>query len=230
VEEALRGATLVTAVSSAHARLLRAAHGVDARFVPNAVDPERFRPNTEGAARMRQELNLGPGPIVGMFGELKRKRGLEHLAGSRLVGDRARLLLVGEVRAEVRALVPPHAVLLPWVDDDDDALTALYTLCDAVLHPSTDDGMPNVVLEAMACARPVVVTRAGGLADLVRDGVNGFVVGERSLDEAIARALEDPSVGERARSAVPRPEEEARAYAACFAEAMRRYAARSASA
>jgi len=60
---------------------------------------------------------------------------------------------------------------------------------DALLHASLAEGIPTVVLEAMACALPVVVTDCGGVREAVRDGVEGFVVPPREPD-AIARALE----------------------------------------
>jgi glycosyltransferase involved in cell wall biosynthesis len=47
---------------------------------------------------------------------------------------------------------------------------------DVLLHPSLRDGMPNAVLEAMACGKTVVTTRAGGVMDLLEDGKNGRTV------------------------------------------------------
>ena len=54
--------------------------------------------------------------------------------------------------------------------------------------PTLIEGMPLVVLEAMACGLPVIVT-ANGPADIVRDGIDGFIVPERD-DEAIAERLD----------------------------------------
>jgi glycosyltransferase involved in cell wall biosynthesis len=59
----------------------------------------------------------------------------------------------------------------------------------ALLHPSVSEGLPNVVLEAMACGLPVVVTDAGGTREAVRDGVEGFVVAPRD-PRALAESLE----------------------------------------
>ena len=60
---------------------------------------------------------------------------------------------------------------------------------------SLSEGLPNVVLESMVAARPVVATAVGGVAEIVRDGVTGFVVPVRdpvALAEPIARLLKDP--------------------------------------
>ena len=49
-------------------------------------------------------------------------------------------------------------------------MPALYNAADVVVNPSLFEGMPNSVMEAMACARPVVAIRAGGTGALIRDG------------------------------------------------------------
>ena len=60
---------------------------------------------------------------------------------------------------------------------------------DVLLHPSLSEGIPNCVLEAMACELPVVVTDCGGMREAVTDGVEGFVCPPRDPG-ALAGALE----------------------------------------
>lgn len=60
---------------------------------------------------------------------------------------------------------------------------------DIFVYPSYHEGMPMAVLEAMACALPVIATRAGGLPDLVKAGVNGLLV-EPGHPEELAGALQ----------------------------------------
>jgi glycosyltransferase involved in cell wall biosynthesis/GT2 family glycosyltransferase len=69
-----------------------------------------------------------------------------------------------------------------------------------LLHASLTEGIPNAVLEAMACAVPVVVTDAGGTREAVRDGVEGFVRAPRDvagLAEAVKRLWRDPELRRR---------------------------------
>ncbi|MBE0487017.1 glycosyltransferase family 4 protein [Marinobacter sp.] len=60
--------------------------------------------------------------------------------------------------------------------------------CDALVLPSESEGLPRVVIEAMAYGRPVVVTRAGGMPELVRNEVEGVVIPVRD-PQALANAL-----------------------------------------
>jgi glycosyltransferase involved in cell wall biosynthesis len=70
----------------------------------------------------------------------------------------------------------------------------------ALLHASLSEGIPNVVLEAMACGLPVVVTDAGGTGEAVRTGVEGFMVGRREpaeLADALTELWRDPALRAR---------------------------------
>ncbi len=79
-------------------------------------------------------------------------------------------------------------------------VTALLRRMEICCLASKSEGMPNVVLEAMAAARPVVATRVGGVPELVGDGETGFLVdlGDAgAFAEAVSRLLEDPELARR---------------------------------
>jgi glycosyltransferase involved in cell wall biosynthesis len=78
-----------------------------------------------------------------------------------------------------------------------DEVVEHYRTADVVLHASTDEGMPYVVLEAQAMELPVVVTAAAGTPDAVDDGVTGFVVPPRdssALAERLVTLARDPGL------------------------------------
>lgn len=221
VAAAVAAAARVTAVSTEMVEKVRARLGVRAVFIGNSVDGARFDFDPVGRALARARLGFAASdPVVAMFGELKAKRGLGVLAEA-VAGTPWRVLLVGRSRPEVRRTIDPSWVAVPFVDDDDD-LRALYSAADLVAQPSLADGMPNVVLEAMACRRPVLATPVGGLRDLLRSGDNGLLAEPtdwpRRLAELAGRPLE--GLGERARASLPSVEGERRAYEAVLLGAL----------
>jgi L-malate glycosyltransferase len=69
--------------------------------------------------------------------------------------------------------------------------------CDIAMLPSRAEGLPNAVLEYMAAGLPTIVSRAGGSAELVQDGVNGLVVppeDSAALAAALLKLLRDPGL------------------------------------
>lgn len=75
---------------------------------------------------------------------------------------------------------------------DIDRLTALYSACDVLVSPSLADNYPNVIIEAHACGLPVVGTRIGGIPEMIRDGVDGYIVNtdSRAIREGIINVFE----------------------------------------
>jgi glycosyltransferase involved in cell wall biosynthesis len=235
---ALNNATRVTGVSAELARKAQAlAPAACVELVPNAVDAARFAPHDRDPALVRA-LALAGREVVGFSGELRQKKGMMPLLDALAILAATRpvtLLAVGGVRADsegalglFRRLHPEVAMaVLPYRGAAE--LPSLYALMDVFVHPSLRDGMPNAVLEAMACARAVVGSTAGGLPDLVRDGVEGLLVppGDApALATALGRLLDDRAratlMGEAGRSRVVReftPEAETRRYVALYRQA-----------
>ncbi|HRD51413.1 MAG TPA: glycosyltransferase family 4 protein [Flavobacteriales bacterium] len=107
-----------------------------------------------------------------------------------------RFMLAGDgpERARMeRGGLPPNVALLGKVDDEQ--LERLYGECHALVLPTRFEGMPTVVLEAMARARPVVVSDVGASAELV-DGTNGWLV-----PRALRAALEELAAAANAQRA-----------------------------
>lgn len=188
--------------------------GTRVEIIPNGVDLARFQPLADAGARaaLRQSLGLGDADtvIVSVGGIMPRKGSdllLEAWAELAPAHPRLHLVLVGPrkdieqpglklFRRKLESLVAqsgaPQRVHFTGLSDRvNDYLHA----ADIFVLPSEREGMPNSVLEAMACAVPVIVTPFKGLSgDLGRPGTH-FRLCERSvaaLKEALASLIEDP--------------------------------------
>jgi glycosyltransferase involved in cell wall biosynthesis len=138
---------------------------------------------------------IGPGRYVLFVGRINWKKGLDRLVKSMaLVSPDVRLVIAGNdeggYRADVEAVARECGVVDRVVFTgpvDGRAKAALFRNASVLALPSYSENFGNVVLEAMACGCPVVVTPEVGLASVVRDTRAGLVAdGEPSL---LARAL-----------------------------------------
>jgi glycosyltransferase involved in cell wall biosynthesis len=174
--------------------------------IENGIDVSRFRGGLP-TGRLHRELGLPPEtPLIGVVSRLNRDKGISHLlraaAALRPLHPRARFLLMGDgpargaLQQEARALgLEDHVLFLGFRTDVAEILPELTV---SVL-PSLSEAMSNVVLESMAAERPVVVTRVGGLPEVVHDGVHGFLVAPgdpAALARATASLLDDPARAE----------------------------------
>lgn len=204
---AFRRAGAITACS-ADLAARAVAVGADAarlEVVPYGVDTARFRPEPGARETMRAQLHIAPdASLVAAAGRLVRKKGFEYLidAVGRMESTRPVVLaiaghgdLAGELRARARgAGVDDRVRFLGDVSQND--VATLFTAADIVAVPSVRDdsgnvdGLPNVVLEALASGTPVVTTAAGGIGAVVEPERTAVVVPERDPD-ALARALSD---------------------------------------
>lgn len=163
--------------------------GRDVLSIPNGVDIERFeisgRPSPDGALRLLFVGRLAPEKGLDVL-----LQALESLSeGQR---SQLRLTVVGDgplrarLEASTRRLLPGQVKHLGWRPRDE--LPAIYVGSQVLVLPSLMEGMPNVMLEAMAAGLPVIATRVGGCPELVSDGENGLLV-EPGSPPALAAAI-----------------------------------------
>lgn len=182
--------------------------------VANGVDP-RFAPADSSAAR--QSLGLpAEGPLLLFVGLLAPVKGVDILlqALERLQGARWHCVVVGD--GGLRAALEAQAAQAGLKDRvrfvgarPSDEIPLWMNAADALVLPSRSEGRPNVVLEAQACALPVVATRVGGTPELVEDGDTGLLVDPddvEGLAGGIERVLGDAALrrrlGEAARKSI----------------------------
>ncbi|MGZ3440604.1 MAG: glycosyltransferase family 4 protein [Polyangia bacterium] len=169
--------------------------------VENGIDLTRF--GAADGAMLRQELCAGAQrKVVACVSRLAPEKGVDVLIRAMArVGRDALLVLAGDgpdldvCRALARSLgLHDHVRFLGLRDD----VERIYAAADVVVMPSLwDEAFGLVVVEAMASARPVVVTASGAMPDIVVSGTGGLVVPKRdevSLAGAIGRLLDDDAL------------------------------------
>jgi glycosyltransferase involved in cell wall biosynthesis len=144
--------------------------------------------------------------VVGYIGRLSEEKGILNLlqAIPEVLSKRndVRFLIVGEGSLEdtVRAYLDAHALggrvsLRGWISHDE--LPDCFARLKLLVLPSYTEGLPAVVLEAMACGTPVLATSVGAVSDVLKDDETGFLLNDNSpacLVEGIATALAYPDL------------------------------------
>jgi glycosyltransferase involved in cell wall biosynthesis len=142
-------------------------------------------------------------PVVGNIAALVPHKGQRHLIEAahivvqRLPDVRFVILGEGELREQLERLVRDYHlekhVLLPGFRTD--VLGCLKSF-DLFVMSSVTEGLGTSLLDAMACSRPIIATRAGGIPEVVEDGVTGVLVSPRdhkAMADAIVTLVEDRS-------------------------------------
>jgi glycosyltransferase involved in cell wall biosynthesis len=175
--------------------------------VHNGIDLEQVRVTTP-PLELRQQLNLGARDfIIGTMGRLVPVKGLEtFLKAACIIRSRkqnAKFVVVGDgpLKGTLQALARRHGLeqdvlFLGHRKDSYDVLAMM----DVLVMPSLSEGVPMVLLEGLALARPVVASRVGGIPEVVEDRVTGRLVGpdrEGEFADACVALMDDYGRAER---------------------------------
>jgi glycosyltransferase involved in cell wall biosynthesis len=149
--------------------------------IANGIDVTRFAPSRRGRRKVREELGIPDSAwVVGTVGRLapEKDQALLVEAMAPLLGPGRRLVIVGDgtereaLRARIASTPGGRYVHMLGERDDVENILAAW---DAFALTSRTEGLPLVLLEAMATGLPVLCTAVGGIPDLVRHGVTGFL-------------------------------------------------------
>ena len=174
--------------------------------IPTGIDLARFVPGDAAAARAR--LGLPARPALGIVSTLRSWKGHQYLFDA-LAADRAawagwQVVVVGE--GPYRDRLDAHLARLGlagdirFVGQQRDVVPWLQALDLFTLPSYGEEGVPQAIMQAMACALPVVSTSVGAIAEAVEAAVTGLIVPPRdalALGAALARLREDPGLRRR---------------------------------
>jgi glycosyltransferase involved in cell wall biosynthesis len=212
--------------------LLRFARDVELRHAAHVFTPSAYLRQLAvewGVAPERVSVLPNPSPVVGELGqrdELRRKFGLNgatlafagRLTAQKSLGraleavagaDGVKLVIAGE--GPERELLQTRAGELGIGDrvtflgaQPRERIVELFHAADATILSSSWENFPHTVVEALAVGTPVLAMQAGGVAEVVHDGVNGLLVAAgdtAALGEAVRRYFADDELRERLRGA-----------------------------
>ncbi|MFO7900712.1 MAG: glycosyltransferase family 4 protein [Planctomycetota bacterium] len=168
------------------------------RVIHNGIDLDRFsREQVE-----RPFADSGPGPVVGVVGSLTAEKRVDVLlrAVQQLTSEYPALLVCvvgdGPLRDHLQGMAQQlqlgERVQFPGLVPDVRPWLARF---DVLVSPSEREGLPTVLLEALAMGCPVVASRVGGVPEIIQHGRTGLLVkpnDPRAIEDAIRRLLRSP--------------------------------------
>lgn len=222
----------VWAVSKSTAQVLRS-YGYEGSIEVMENGTDCKEPDKEAVQMVEERYGLGQQPVLLFVGQMNWKKNIRRVleAVDSLVrqGCDLRLIMVGQgpSEREIRALsssmgLDPIVVYTGHVNDSR-LLQGLYARADLFVFPSLYDNAPMVVREAASVGTPSLLAVGSSAAEVVRDGENGLLAKDTTIDmaERIAWALAHPEklqeIGVAARLTIPKPWKDV------IAEALERY-------
>ncbi|MDP8218135.1 MAG: glycosyltransferase family 4 protein [Candidatus Theseobacter exili] len=170
--------------------------------VPNGIDFESFKPRSKDEAREKLNIPMNS-RIVLYIGRLIPLKGIEYLIEAIKKIEKKnnlKVYLIGEgnYRHELEDQAKSIQNTIVFCGQQPPSLIPVWlNAADIFVLPSLSEGRPNVVLEALAIGIPVIATKVGGIPELIKDDLNGFLVPAKSsvsLAERLNLLLSDKTV------------------------------------
>lgn len=172
------------------ARNSRLFSDVRVEVIPNGIDTHIYKPLDK--AFCRELLQLPQNQFLVLFGSMNaasdQRKGFKYLQAAlkRLaengVQEGIELVVFG---ASTPANPPDMGFPVHYLGmlHDEYTMAALYSSADVVVSPSTEDNLPNVVMEALSCGTPCVAFNVGGMPDMIDHLQNGFLATPFEIDD-----------------------------------------------
>jgi glycosyltransferase involved in cell wall biosynthesis len=173
------------------------------KVIPNGIDFEKFDPIPSGSS-FKEHYSIS-GKMVLYAGRLASNKGLTHLINA--IPDvlkefkETTFVLIGEdeglkknLKEQAESLGIEDSILFTGHIEDDELFRSSYSASDVFVLPSEYEAFGIVLLEAMACKKPCVATRVGGVPEVIEHEKTGILVDygdPKALSDSICKLLGD---------------------------------------
>lgn len=180
--------------------------------IPTGIDMRRFSPDNADGAAFRRDIGIAEGvPLIGTAAIFMIRKGLPYFveAASKIAPriPEARFVIVGDAPSSSRAMdrlveqtaASGMADKLTFTGFRTDMPNVMAAL-DVLVLTSINEGLPQVISQAMAMKKPVVATNVGSVPEQVLDGQTGFLVEKANSDQiadAVTKILSDPALAKQ---------------------------------
>lgn len=194
IKDAVRVSAMVTANSTFTRRWFLKMFGPEwgrrIRTIPGGVYLQEYERNEENIRVLNKKYNLVGKKVVLFTGRLTVHKGVDILIkAARSINGEVIILGDGPERTNLENLIKQYDLknvrILGYMSPKDQVnFKTFYSRADVYVAPSTwNEPLGLVILEAMAGRTPVIATRKGGVASIVKDGYNGYLVRARNAKE-----------------------------------------------
>lgn len=179
------------------------------QVVPTGIHLSRFQDiSPEKVDALKKEFNITDEKVILYAGMLTERKGIDKIisVSSQLLDEKMKIktIIVGDAHGEntFQKLIPDqHKEKIIFTGGRKD-IPELMKVAHALLLPSEGEGLPGVVMEAMAAGLPVVATHEGCTPDLIEDGKEGFLVKDGDYKTPVQKLLQDNFIEEKKKNSI----------------------------